>query len=133
MTELQGAVGLAQLDKVADVARRRNELGDLLSDSIRGAPGILPAPRAEGARVTYWQYGFRVVHGDPARFAEALRAEGIPCGCGYIGKPIFRCMAALASKATFGRSAHPSTAATVAASSTTATACARAPRPSSAR
>ena len=107
MTELQGAVGLAQIEKVADVVRRRNELGDLLTERIRQAPGILPAPRTEGGRVSYWLYGFRVVRGDAARFAEALRAEGIPAGSGYIGEPIFRCMAALAGKTTFGRSAHP--------------------------
>ena len=36
-----------------------------------------------------------------------MRAEGIPCGQGYIGKPIYLCMDALASKRTFGSSSHP--------------------------
>jgi len=107
MTELQGAVALAQLEKVADVVRRRNELGDLLTERIRQAPGIIPCPVTEGGRHTYWSYGLRVVEGEPARFAAALRAEGIPAGFGYIGKPIYLCMAALARKATFGSSSHP--------------------------
>jgi len=107
MTELQGAVALAQLDKVGDVVRRRNELGDLLSALIADAPGILPAPVTPGGRHTYWSYGFRVLGAEPARFAEALRAEGIPCGQGYIGKPIYLCMEPLASRHTFGASAHP--------------------------
>jgi dTDP-4-amino-4,6-dideoxygalactose transaminase len=107
MTELHAAVGLAQIEKVAEVVRRRNELGDLLTARIRGAPGILPTPVTEGGRHTYWSYGLRVVAGEPARFAEALRAEGIPAGSGYIGKPIYLCMAALAGKATFGSSRHP--------------------------
>jgi len=107
MTELQGAVAVAQLEKVADVVRRRNELGDRLSERIRSAPGIIPAPVTPGGRHTYWSYGLRVTGHDPVRFAAALRAEGIPCGQGYIGKPIYLCMDALASKRTFGTSSHP--------------------------
>jgi dTDP-4-amino-4,6-dideoxygalactose transaminase len=107
MTELQGAVALAQMEKVADVVRTRNELGDLLTERIRRAPGILPTPVTDGGRHTYWSYGLRVVGGDPARFVKALNAEGIPAGHGYIGKPIYMCMAALADRLTFGSSHHP--------------------------
>ena len=107
MTELQGAVALAQIEKVADVVRRRNELGDLLTRLIAGAPGILPAPVTEGGRHTYWLYALRVVEGDPQRLAAALKAEGVPAGAGYIGKPIHLCMAALAGGPTFGSSRHP--------------------------
>jgi dTDP-4-amino-4,6-dideoxygalactose transaminase len=107
MTELQGAVALAQLEKVADVVRRRNELGDRLSALIREAPGILPAPVTSGGRHTYWSYGLRCVGHGPVRFAAALRAEGIPCGQGYIGKPIYLCMEPLATKRTFGPTSHP--------------------------
>jgi len=107
MTELQAAVALAQLEKVADVVAKRHELGDLLSEGVRGAPGVLPQPVTDGGQCTYWHYGLRVVEGDPAAFAAALRAEGIPCGHGYIGKPIFLCMEALAERRTFGQSAHP--------------------------
>jgi len=107
MTELQGAVALAQLEKVADVVEKRHELGDLLSELIRGAPGVLPSPVTEGGWHTYWHYGLRIVEGGVARFAEALRAEGIPAGSSYIGKPIYLCMESLAEKSTFGRSCHP--------------------------
>jgi perosamine synthetase len=107
MTELQAAVALAQLEKVADVVARRNELGDLLSDGIQGAPGILPQPVTEGGECTYWHYGLRVVDGEPAAFSKALRAEGIPNGLGYIGKPIFLCMESLVEKRTFGNSSYP--------------------------
>ncbi len=107
MTELQAAVALGQIEKVAGVVRRRNELGDRLSALIREAPGIIPAPVTPGGRHTYWSYGLRVVGHDPARFAAALRAEGVPCGQGYIGKPIYLCMEALASRRTFGGSSHP--------------------------
>ena len=107
MTGLQAAVALAQLEKVADVVAKRHELGDLLSDSIRSAPGVLPTPVTEGGWHTYWHYGLRVVQGNAALFAKALGAEGIPCGCGYIGKPIFLCMESLVAKRTFGTSSYP--------------------------
>lgn len=107
MTELHAAVALAQLEKIADVVQRRHELGELLSESIRDLPGLLPSPVTDGGWHTYWHYGLRVVEGDAAKFAEALRAEGIPAGCGYIGKPIFLCMESLTEKTTFGRSSHP--------------------------
>lgn len=107
MTELHAAVALAQLEKIADVVQARHELGELLSESIRDLPGLLPSPVTDGGWHTYWHYGLRVVEGDAAKFAEALRAEGIPAGCGYIGKPIFLCMESLTEKTTFGRSSHP--------------------------
>lgn len=107
MTELHAAVALAQLEKIADVVQARHELGELLSESIRDLPGLLPSPVTDGGWHTYWHYGLRIVEGDAAKFAEALRAEGIPAGCGYIGKPIFLCMESLTEKTTFGRSSHP--------------------------
>lgn len=106
ITELQSAVGLVQLGKVRDVTRRRNELGDLLSASIRGAPGVEPPPVTRGGKHTYWSYPLRIA-GDADTFAQALRAEGISAGAHYIGEPIFLCMEALANRVTFGDSHHP--------------------------
>ncbi|NQT51635.1 DegT/DnrJ/EryC1/StrS family aminotransferase [bacterium] len=107
MTELHAAVALAQLEKIAAVVQARHDLGEQLSAAIRDVPGIVPAPVTPGGWHTYWHYALRVVTGDAARFAEALRAEGIPAGHGYIGKPIFLCMESLAERTTFGSSAHP--------------------------
>jgi len=107
MTELHAAVALAQMDKVADVVGKRNELGDLLSESIRDVPGVVPAPVTSGGKHTYWLYPLRVTGPPAKRFAEALEAEGVPCWVGYTGDPIYLCMQALAGKVTFGRSGHP--------------------------
>jgi dTDP-4-amino-4,6-dideoxygalactose transaminase len=41
------------------------------------------------------------------QFAEALRAEGIPCSAHYIGKPIFLCHEALRRQKVFGNSRFP--------------------------
>jgi perosamine synthetase len=107
MTELQAAVGLAQLDKVAAVVERRHALGSLLSERIRDLPGMLPAPVTPGGKHTYWAYSFPVTEGSADDFAAALKAEGIPAGAHYTVEPIYRCMDALAEKKTFGTSGHP--------------------------
>jgi perosamine synthetase len=107
MTELQAAVGLAQLDKVAAVVQRRHELGSRLSEQIRGLPGIEPAPVTPGGKHAYWAYSFPVTQGSADQFAAALKAEGIPAGARYIVDPIYLCLGALAEKRTFGTSGHP--------------------------
>ncbi len=107
ITELQAAVGLAQLGKVAEVVRTRHELGDLLTSLLADIPGIQPAPVTPGGKHTYWLYPLRLLEGDAQEFARALSAEGVPCSAGYIGLPIFMCMEALANKVTFGTSGHP--------------------------
>ncbi|NPV09787.1 MAG: DegT/DnrJ/EryC1/StrS family aminotransferase [Anaerolineae bacterium] len=107
MTELQGAVGLAQLPKVRAVVERRNQLGDYLTSLIGDLPGLDPAPVTPGGKHSYWLYPLRVKEGTAEEFARALSAEGVPAGAGYIGQPIFLCMEALAGKKTFGASGHP--------------------------
>ena len=46
MTEMQGAVGLAQLEKLRDVVERRIALGKLLTELIGDAPGVEAVPAA---------------------------------------------------------------------------------------
>jgi len=107
MTELQGAVGLAQLDKVRAVVERRNELGSLLTRRIAGVKGIRPAPLTPGGKHSYWLYALGMESFDALEFAKALSAEGVPAGAGYIGDPIYLCLAPLMDRRTFGRSAWP--------------------------
>jgi perosamine synthetase len=107
MTELQAAVGLAQIEKVESVVQRRHELGSLLTELIRDAPGVRPAPVTPGGKHTYWAYSFPVLEGSADDFAAALKAEGIPAGARYTVEPIYRCMDALSQKKTFGASGHP--------------------------
>jgi len=93
MTELQAAVGLAQLAKLPDVVRARQERAALLTALIAEAPGLLTPAVPQGGTHTYWFYPLRVqqeVLGiSTGLFARALSAEGIPASAHYIGKPIF--------------------------------------------
>ncbi|RLF01507.1 MAG: glutamine--scyllo-inositol aminotransferase [Thermoprotei archaeon] len=93
MTELQGAVALAQLSKLRWVVERRRELAERLTRRLEGLDYVKPLPRVKGVKPSYWQYPIRVdvdALGVSLReFAEALRAEGIPCSAGYTGIPIY--------------------------------------------
>lgn len=92
MTELQGAVALAQFDRLDAIATKRNRLGDRLTAAISGIPGVHPPRVVKDAYATYWFYMFRVdasVLGfDRDTFAKRLNLEGIPAGGGYIAHAI---------------------------------------------
>jgi len=93
ITELQGAVALAQLPHLPDVVRRRQERGKQLTRLLADLRGLHPQVVREGDRSVFWMYGLRAVEaetGVPAkRLSQAINAEGVACGYGYIGKPIF--------------------------------------------
>jgi len=93
MTELQGAVGLAQLDKLAGICARRSEIGERITREITGLPGVHPPKVLEGCRSSYWFYMMRVDAAlagvDAQGFADALKAEGVPAGKGYIPTCIY--------------------------------------------
>ncbi len=94
MTEFQGAILLAQLTRLDDQVRQREENAAHLTALLRQIPGITPAKMYEG--VTRNAYHLYMVRYDPAgfrglpraRFLQALKAEGIPCGGGY--SPLYR-------------------------------------------
>lgn len=93
MTELQGAVGIAQLKKLPWICSRRNLLGEMLSEGLKGIQGILPMEVADDSYCTYWFYLFRIQLNQLSctrnEFAKALSEEGISCQAGYISKPLY--------------------------------------------
>ena len=94
MTEWQGAILLAQLSRMEDLARRREANASYLSGRLAEIGGI--TPQAGDPRVTqhaYHLYIFRYDAAsfeglDRAAFLAALKAEGIPCSKGY--DPLYR-------------------------------------------
>jgi dTDP-4-amino-4,6-dideoxygalactose transaminase len=89
MTEWQGAILLAQLERLPQHIARREENAAYLSDLLQEIPGI--APRTREPKVT--QHGYHLYMffynadrfgGLPkAEFIRALQAEGVPCSPGY--------------------------------------------------
>ncbi|WP_068773819.1 DegT/DnrJ/EryC1/StrS aminotransferase family protein [Paenibacillus sp. FJAT-26967] len=88
MTELQGAVGIAQLKKLEWICSQRRSFGDRISEGLAGLPGVTPPLVEPDNECTYWFYMFRLDEDlltcSRDAFCEALTAEGIPNRAGYI-------------------------------------------------
>lgn len=94
MTELQGAVGIAQLKKLEWICSVRTRHGDRITEGIRGIPGIQPHQVKNGNTCTYWFYMLRLKQEELTctreEFSKALEAEGIPNQPGYIPTVVYR-------------------------------------------
>jgi len=95
MTELQGAVALAQLERLPFVVEQRSRLGVKLSSMIQSVPGISPQPVPEGCRHTHFMYLFKVdlekLGCTSMQFAKALTTEGVPAAAHQVtgGRPVY--------------------------------------------
>ena len=112
MTELQGAVVVAQLDKLEEVVQRRVALADELTAALADLPGITSPEVRPGDVHTYWKYCLRVdpavVRGGTVGLGAALKQQGIFCAPRYIQKPAFECQI-FRDQRTFGSSRWPFT------------------------
>ena len=94
MTELQGAVALAQFDRLQSIAERRRELGDWLSRQLEQTDGVLPPRVVTNGECSYWFYMFRVDESNLAidrdEFCKRLNDEGIPAARGYLDRPLYQ-------------------------------------------
>src|SRR5262249_11030153 len=92
-TEEQAALVTAQLDRLEDSVSARSRLGNLLTQRIAGAPGVLPHAVHWEDRCSYWFYFLRLqaaaLHCSREEFVRALQAEGVECGAGYIPVPLY--------------------------------------------
>ena len=112
MSELQGAVALAQLGKLEWVVDSRVRTADALTSELRGLPGVETPTVTEGAVHTYWKYCLRVdesvIEGGAVGLGAKLREKGIACAPRYIQKPAFSCQV-FRDQVTFGESRWPFT------------------------
>jgi dTDP-4-amino-4,6-dideoxygalactose transaminase len=112
LTELQGAVALGQLGKLAAGVDRRRAAAAQLDDAVAGIDGLTSVPAAAGHQHAYWRYIVHVdaarIPGGPVAVGAALRPLGIPSSPRYIAKPAFRC-GVFADQKTFGDSRWPFT------------------------
>ncbi|MBV9101993.1 MAG: DegT/DnrJ/EryC1/StrS family aminotransferase, partial [Candidatus Eremiobacteraeota bacterium] len=113
LSELQGAVAHAQLQRLDQLVERRIEIAERLSKLLSGVEGVgTPAPAAAGRRNVYWKYGLRIDTSiypqGPNGFARELRGYDVASVPRYIQKPAFAC-AIFTERRTFGRSQYPFT------------------------
>ena len=112
LTELQGAVALAQLKKLSRSVVQRQKMAARLDQKLLSIDGIrVPKPPKNSTHV-YWKYCLdvdnRVLGFDVAELASQLKNFGIASAPRYIQKPAFRCQV-LKEGVTFGNSHFPYT------------------------
>jgi len=94
LTEFQGAVLLAQMDRLEEQMKTREENALYLDSLLSKIEGIRPLRR--DPRVTAHAYHLYIFRYDPQgfkrlpreKFLKALNAEGIPCSAGYV--PLYK-------------------------------------------
>jgi len=93
MTELEAAVGVAQLAKLDALNAHRQDLAAYLCERMRGMSGIeAPVTEPDCTHVYFcfpMRYDAQVVGLPRALFVKAMTAEGVPIGAGYVA-PLYR-------------------------------------------
>ena len=110
MTELQAAVGIAQLRKLKSITERRNRNGNLLTEQLMKVDGITPQYVGEGDKHTYLFVAFTVNPDAPFTadvLARTLSEQGVSVSAHYTGKPIYLCSEPLMKKQFYGNSHFP--------------------------
>ena len=112
VSELQGAVALAQMNKLEAVVNARVQAAKYLTDKIKGLPGIETPYVSSRSVHTYWKYCLRVdssvIVGGAVGLAKMLKERNIASAPRYIQKPAYKCQV-IRDQVTFGKSRWPFT------------------------
>ncbi len=111
MSELQGAVALAQWRKVRDVVRDRQKSAAQFSYLIADLPGVMPQATPRGSEPVFWKYALRIdeaqTGADVQQIGRFLSDNfGVSSAPRYVQKPAFEC-AIFREQRTFGTSRFP--------------------------
>lgn len=88
MTEVEAAICLSQLNKVAQMVESRRELAEFLTGCVVNYPGLVPPLVREDCDHAYYMWGLTVER-ERDWFVEAMKAEGVPMNKGYV-PPLYR-------------------------------------------
>jgi perosamine synthetase len=112
MSELQGAVAVAQLGHLIDFVKHRIEIAGLLSDRLNTIEGIDAPVIAPDAVHSYWRFCLRVdgsiIPGGPDALAARLAGYDVASAPRYVRKPAFETRI-FQDQRTFGASRWPFT------------------------
>jgi len=111
MTELQAAVGLAQIQKYPISIKARQDAAVRLDGRLKRETGATPVATLPECEQTYFYYGFRLrpdaFRVDTAAVVGALKAEGLAAEHGYPGPIPLYLYEMIRDRKTFGRSGWP--------------------------
>jgi dTDP-4-amino-4,6-dideoxygalactose transaminase len=110
MSELQGAVALAQIRKVQSIVSRRRAAAELLTNLIEDVTAVKAPYIPARTRHSYWLYFICVAQpengGRTQKIGDALVAQGVPAWVRYIVDPLYL-SPLFTQPATYGRSGYP--------------------------
>lgn len=111
MTELAGAVAVAQLARVEEVVRDRQTSARAFLESIGDVAGVFAQQVPVNAESVFWKVTLRIepeITGADVRQIGAYLKDhfGVACAPRYVQKPAFECEV-LRDKRTFGSSGWP--------------------------
>ncbi len=113
MTELQGAVALAQLARLPQLMNNRRARARELVQALRSVPGVLLPPPDERIEGSWWKFPIGVdeatLHCTIDEFYDALRVEGVRMMRTYLPRPLFE-EEMFRAQRTYGESGYPFTA-----------------------
>ena len=111
ITELNAAIGIAQMKKSKDIISERVNIAKKISDGLSDLDGIVPAKVRDGCEHVYYLLAFRydenTVGVSREIFAKALTAEGFVNSQGYI-KPLYY-LPVFRKRIAIGNSGYPFT------------------------
>jgi perosamine synthetase len=112
MSELQGAVALAQLPKLTAGVETRIRMAEKLTRKLKSVKGIFTPKVGLLSGHSYWKYCLRVdrkeIPGGPVALAASLKDLDVSSVPRYIQKPAFMCEV-FQKQRTFGNSRYPFT------------------------
>jgi dTDP-4-amino-4,6-dideoxygalactose transaminase len=108
MSELNGAVALAQLHKVEGIVARRRQRAAHLIRELEGVEGVAPPAIPPEVKHSFWLFMLRVTapQADTQAFGDALVAEGVPAWVRYIVDPLYL-SPIFTRPSTYGASGYP--------------------------
>ena len=112
MSDLQGAIGLAQIERWQWYKEHRGKMAAILDEETYELPGFRHQLVRDGNVRTVWVYGFKIIEEemgvDCEQFCRAVQAEGIDlCNGPYLqGMPLYR-YPVFAEERTYGKSRYP--------------------------
>jgi dTDP-4-amino-4,6-dideoxygalactose transaminase len=110
MSELQGAVALAQIRKVETIVSRRRRTADLLSSLLSPSTTVNAPHIPSHTKHSYWLYMLRVTQPENGartqKMGDALLEQGIPAWVRYIVDPLYL-SPLFTQPATYGTSGYP--------------------------
>jgi len=98
LTNLQAAVGVAQIEKMDDILARKRRMGGLYTELLQDVEGITLQAVRDWARVNYWMFGLTLdddAKMDAFELARQLKNQGVetrPFFMGMHEQPVFHKM-----------------------------------------